>query len=129
MNPELYAQADALFAHLLELADEERRPAFEAACGDNDALREAVAQLLRADARSACFLDVPAAPRLAALEDGTGGLFGPYRPIELLGEGGMGRVYLARRDDDLYQRKVAIKVLSGPWQSPAALERFRAERR
>ena len=48
---------------------------------------------------------------------------GPYRILGLLGEGGMGRVYLAQEAHP--QREVALKVMRGV--SPAALERFRRE--
>ena len=36
---------------------------------------------------------------------------GPYRLIRELGRGGMGTVYLGVRDDDAFQKRVAIKVL------------------
>jgi|CXWL01.1.fsa_nt_gi serine/threonine-protein kinase len=52
---------------------------------------------------------------------------GPYRLIEVLGEGGMGTVWLAERDDAYHQR-VAIKVSRAGALSPAELARFRVER-
>ena len=53
--------------------------------------------------------------------------FGPYRLRELLGEGGMGVVYLAERDD--LGNVAAIKILRDAWMSPARRERFAAEQR
>jgi tetratricopeptide (TPR) repeat protein len=48
---------------------------------------------------------------------------GPYRILGLLGEGGMGRVYLAQETHP--PREVALKVMRG--LSASALERFRRE--
>jgi serine/threonine-protein kinase len=53
--------------------------------------------------------------------------FGPYTLIRLLGEGGMGLVYLAERRD--LGTLVAIKILRDAWLSPARRERFAAEQR
>lgn len=36
---------------------------------------------------------------------------GPYRILQPIGAGGMGAVYLALRDDDQFQKRVAIKVI------------------
>lgn len=54
---------------------------------------------------------------------------GPYRILSQIGQGGMGAVYLAARDDEQYRREVAIKII----HSFAALRsklllRFRIER-
>src|SRR5678815_5604265 len=53
--------------------------------------------------------------------------FGPYRIISVLGEGGMGVVYLAERTD--LGSMVAVKILRDAWLSPARRERFVAEQR
>src|SRR5262249_46886587 len=52
----------------------------------------------------------------------------PYRIFELLGEGGMGAVYVAERDDAQFVKRVAIKVLPRAIESPEAIARFRDER-
>lgn len=54
---------------------------------------------------------------------------GPYRVLRLLGEGGMGRVYLARRSDGPVSREVAIKLIRPDRAGAGLLARFEAERR
>lgn len=53
------------------------------------------------------------------------GRIGPYRIIRLLGEGGMGVVYLAERTD--IAGYVAIKLLRDAWLSPIRRQRFAVE--
>ena len=53
---------------------------------------------------------------------------GAYPIPRRLGEGGMGVVYLAARDDGAYQHEVAVKVLKGGSQAAALARRFRRER-
>jgi serine/threonine protein kinase len=50
---------------------------------------------------------------------------GPYRIVELLGEGGMGQVYLGQRD--LPKRTAAIKLMRGEGLSGERVTRFRRE--
>jgi len=52
---------------------------------------------------------------------------GPYRVLRELGHGGMGTVYLAARDDDQYQKRVAIKVVRG-LDSAEVVRHLRRER-
>ena len=57
-----------------------------------------------------------------------GDRLGPYRVVDVLGEGGMGRVYLADRDDGEVERRVAIKVMTSRHRGPSVHRRFLAER-
>ncbi len=53
---------------------------------------------------------------------------GSYQLIKSLGEGGMGRVYLARRNDQAFDKDVVIKLMKGFHKKGTALQRFHFER-
>ena len=53
---------------------------------------------------------------------------GPYRLQTLLGEGGMGQVWVAERADGLYERRVALKLLRPGLADPNLRLRFTRER-
>src|SRR6185295_1160211 len=93
-------------------------------------LRREVEGLLAADERGGTFLERP--PRelleLALDEREEQGRLGPYRLLRRIGVGGMGTVYLARRDDDQYDRLVAVKVLRSGLIDTELRHRFLAER-
>ena len=57
-----------------------------------------------------------------------GQVIGPYKLIRKIGQGGMGAVYLASRDDDEYKKRVAIKLVKRGMDSEEVLNRFRHER-
>ncbi len=52
---------------------------------------------------------------------------GPFRLLEKLGEGGMGKVYLAEQREPI-EREVALKVIKAGLDSDQILARFEAER-
>ena len=56
-----------------------------------------------------------------------GTIFGPYRILGLLGQGGMGIVYEAEEVDNA--RRVALKVIGRPLEGPRERERFLREGR
>ena len=57
----------------------------------------------------------------------TGEIFGPYRTIRVLGEGGMGIVYLAGQDQPIH-RLVALKVIKLGMDTEEVIARFESER-
>jgi serine/threonine protein kinase len=67
--------------------------------------------------------------RAAAEPTLAGQAIGSYTLDRLLGEGGMGAVWLAHRSDGRYEAHVAIKLLNPALLGPGGLERFRREGR
>jgi serine/threonine-protein kinase len=133
MDSGRWHQIQSLFHDAADLPEAEQKALLEAVCGDDKDLIVEVLAMLHQDASGPSFLDrnladvaqetlaksVSASPILKE--------FGPYRILKLLGEGGMGVVYLAERDD--LGTQVAVKVLRDAWVSPARRERFANEQR
>ena len=73
----------------------------------------------------------PAALHQPSFEWAPASRIGPYVLIEKLGQGGMAEVWLARRDDGVFERRVAIKLLfrhAGSTASDSFAQRFARER-
>lgn len=110
------------FCSVLETAGEERRAALAAL---PDEVRAEVVSLLEAHDHAGLFLNPHGADAVFA----SGSRLGPYRIVEKIGQGGMGIVYRACREDVEFQRQVAIKVVGGVLFAPEAERRFISERR
>lgn len=123
--------------NLLEAAlelDPSERPAFVAGIGDPQ-LRGDVQRLLEREAEaSPLFARSPLAVAGEALaasrpespdREQIGRRIGPYQLESLLGEGGMGSVYRARRVDGRFEQIVAIKLVLSA--HPGLRGRFRSE--
>ncbi len=105
----------------------DRRAAFvEAACGGDGALRDELTSLLAAHDDAADFIERPAtADRDRAL---VGHTIGHYRIERVLGQGGMGVVFLA--EDLTLGRRVALKAVAPQFTKDAGRrERLRREAR
>jgi serine/threonine protein kinase/tetratricopeptide (TPR) repeat protein len=125
-----WTRIDELLGAALDLPPCERDAFLDRVCGAETDLRAKIESLLRAEQRARHFFADP----LMHLEPGLESSppererLGPYRLERLLGIGGMARVYLARRDDESYERQVAIKVFRPVTELPEVLLRFRRER-
>ncbi|MFC1637126.1 serine/threonine protein kinase [Planctomycetota bacterium] len=64
---------------------------------------------------------------LGAVLERPGGQIGRYKLLSVLGEGGMGVVYLAEQQEPI-RRKVAVKVIKPGMDSKRVISRFEAER-
>ena len=131
MDVERWRRTEQLFHQALEL-DEAMRGAFlDRECGGDAELRSNVERLLAADQAAAGRLDAAVGAAVRSLHNivPPGSSIGPYEILEPLGEGGMGRVYHARRSDDVFRKDVAIKIVKSGIDSAAILRRFQRERR
>ena len=122
-----------LFHGANELPAPERQAYLASECPEDPNLVAEVTSLLDEDARGASLLDHGLAPLAGHLVGDTGETaipvreFGAYRVLEVVGQGGMGIVYLAERAD--LGHRVAIKVLRDAALSPARRDRFASEQR
>lgn len=131
---------ETLFVAALEMSHSADRQAFlEKACGGDLALRDRLCRLLAADEQTMGILDVSVTPPgeagdpwlkedLGPREAGVGrSVAGRYELIEAIGEGGMGKVWLAEQTEPV-RRKVALKLIRPGVGSKSVLARFSAER-
>ncbi|HEX3124823.1 MAG TPA: serine/threonine-protein kinase [Rhodanobacteraceae bacterium] len=123
-----------LFHDSQQISGGERDAWLVVQCGDDvDLLRE-VRGLLSAQQASHDILDAGATGVLKHLRsdepgaDLSGSQFGSYRLLRLIGEGGMGSVYLAERDDGDFVQRVALKVVRADFAGSDARARFLRER-
>ncbi|HKE49032.1 MAG TPA: serine/threonine-protein kinase, partial [Rhodanobacteraceae bacterium] len=105
------------------------------ACQDDPALRDEVEALLRAHDDPTSLLSGDGSDLLDKLiaEDEPadaliGTRIGPYRLLRLVGEGGMGQVFLAERRDGDFSQRVALKRIRGDFGGAEAHVRFLRER-
>jgi serine/threonine-protein kinase len=70
---------------------------------------------------------IAAGPSERARSD-IGLVIGSFRLAERIGQGGMGAVYRAERDDGAFTQRVAVKLIDAALRSPEVSRRFRAER-
>jgi RNA polymerase sigma factor (TIGR02999 family) len=128
--PDRWHRVRQIFDRAVELEPGERERVVEELAGDDVELGREVLGLLSALDRDGSRLE-----RLRPFEvlDGevtepAGIRLGAYRLLREVGEGGMGSVYEAVRDDEQFEKRVAIKLIRRGMASEGLVRRFRQER-
>lgn len=122
MSPAEFQRLEDLFHELSELDPGEQENRL-AALGPADG--EITAELRRMLAQDSGLLDSTEAAAQAFQPR----RFGPYVTTRLVGQGGMGAVFHARREDGQFDQEVAIKVMAPHLADPSMVSRFLSERR
>ena len=134
LPPDRWARVSELFADALDIDADGRAAWLDRQCGDDAELRREVESLLASDAPLRADQALIEAVG-AAIADASAAVvpidvrqrIGPYRILREIGHGGMATVFLAVRDDDEFDQRVAIKVVRGALGADT-LRRFRGER-
>jgi len=127
---ELLATLEPLLDQALDLAPAERGPWLARLRAERPDVAEELERLLAAETQldQRGFLDQRIAGPLGAAGAGLTGLrVGAYTLDRLLGQGGMGTVWLARRTDGRFEGDAAVKLLNLALLDPVGSERFRRE--
>ena len=127
MTFEEFHDLRASFEQLLAATPEQREIDLAALARQDPPRAAALQKMLAAQERDS-WLDA-AAQGLPAEPLGAGASIGPYQLERELGRGGMGVVFLARRADGNFDKRVAIKILRGDPGDAQFLDRFRQERK
>jgi len=124
----------AIFEFARKIGSAEARQAYlQQVCGEDPELEQRIATLLRAYEESASFLESP--PLELAIspaidqppQERLGTQIGPYKLLQVIGEGGMGVVYMAEQSGPM-ERRVALKIIKPGMDSRQVIARFEAER-
>jgi serine/threonine protein kinase/tetratricopeptide (TPR) repeat protein len=126
---------EAIFQVARRIQAAEARGAYlEQVCGQDRGLRDRLDALLRVYEQEQSFLEEPPAGPGASpivdvppLAEGPGMVIGPYKLLEMIGEGGMGVVYMAEQTRPV-RRKVALKIIKPGMDTRQVIARFEAER-
>ena len=135
MNPTRWAKISEILETALEKDSTERSSYLTQVCGEDTAMREEIESLLsfEENEKNDVFEKNEFTPVLFAdIEPNTnnfiGKQIGKYKLTRLIGEGGMGAVFLAERTDGEFDQQVAIKLLKQGFVSKIAFNRFLSER-
>ncbi|NBC17655.1 MAG: tetratricopeptide repeat protein [Bacteroidetes bacterium] len=138
MTSDRWDRINDLLDEVLTRPPGERAAYLDAQAPDDAALRQRVLDLAASYEAAQSFLEDSLGAYAAPLVEGDGGdgasdplighRVGAYRLLRRLGRGGMGTVYLAARDDEEYEKTVAVKLIRRGLDTDDVLRRFLHER-
>jgi eukaryotic-like serine/threonine-protein kinase len=135
----------SIFREALEQTDLSQRAAsLDRACAGDPDLRRRVEDLLRAYDQASVPLEyriadpdatadvsaekvATATAEPSPLAEAAGSRIGPYKLLQLIGEGGMGAVYMAEQEKPI-RRRIALKIIKAGMDTSQVIARFEAER-
>jgi len=122
----------SIFDQVVDLSPTERAAALGRLCADNPAIRAELDALLASHdaARVGGFMTSPTAAttiRNAPITETPGARVGPYKLLQIIGEGGFGTVFLAEQSEPV-RRRVALKIIKLGMDTKQVIARFEAER-
>jgi len=132
MDPEDRRKVMEIFQTAGKLTGPERETFLQETCGDDEQLRKEVEELITSDGQATEILEKTVsrpirADQKADTEYKPGDRIASYRLVSVLGEGGMGTVFLAEQLEPVC-RKVALKLLKRDMDTLYVASRFESER-
>jgi eukaryotic-like serine/threonine-protein kinase len=131
MSTQVASARSIFLAAVEEVPPGDRAGYVDAACSGDVALREEVHRLLDVYRDLDSFMERPAADPAPTVDlapgERVGEMIGRYRLLEVIGEGGMGVVYVAEQTEPV-RRRVALKIIKPGMDTRQVVARFEAER-
>ncbi len=126
MDRDRFDREEELFVAARKVPAFERVAFLQQACGGDDDLLARVQRLIRWAERGTAEAGLEPADR-SVLDEQPGTSFGPYRIVDLIGEGGFGVVYRAQQEKPV-RRQIALKIIKLGMDTKQVIARFEAER-
>ena len=132
MKNTLQTSEEEIFQKASSMPAVDRESYLAAACGDDTALRTRIERLLSSHDVTMFMKELPPATELetelmlGSPESG-GGMIGPYKLREQIGEGGFGTVWVADQEKPV-RRRVAVKIIKLGMDTKEVIARFEQER-
>jgi serine/threonine protein kinase len=132
MDAQYFQRVKDIFAEAVDLTIGERAAFLRARCGDDQVLRDEIESLLDAHNEPENLIEaniINLQENLtASVKNYDGKVFGHYTILREIGNGGMGAVFLAARNDGEFDQQVALKIIRQTVISRDLERHFRRER-